>query len=80
VLGLLKSTNGNGVEAAELSRNIERQPADRMTEHDLEVMAAGVTRWQSQVRNALTQLEYEGTIERVTDCIYRHRDMTARRL
>jgi hypothetical protein len=79
VLGLLKSTNGNGVEAAELSRNIERQLADRMTEHDLEVMASGVTRWQSQVRNALTQLEYEGTIERVNDCTYRHRDTAAHR-
>jgi hypothetical protein len=50
-----------------------------MTEHDLEVIESGVTRWQSQVRNALIQLEYEGTIERVTDCTYRHRDTAARR-
>jgi hypothetical protein len=72
VLGILKST-GDAVGIADLFRGVEGQLRNRMTDRDLEVLPAGMTRWQCQSRNALTQLEHEGHIERVGEDLYRSR-------
>ena len=64
VLGILNSSR-EAVGLAELFRGVERQLRGRMTDRDLEVLPAGMTRWQCQSRNALTQLEHEGLIERI---------------
>jgi len=77
VLGILKSSR-EAVGLAELFRGVERQLRGRMTDRDLEVLPAGITRWQCQIRNALTQLEHEGLIERMGADLCRSRinDMT----
>jgi hypothetical protein len=73
VLGLVRST-GDSVDVAELVRSVERQLHGRMTEFDLERLPSGLTRWQGQVRNALTQLQHEGHVERVAADCYRVRN------
>jgi hypothetical protein len=72
VLAILTSSR-DAVSVAELFRVIERQLRRRMTDRDLEVLPAGITQWQVQARNALTQLEHEGRIERIGDDLYRSR-------
>jgi len=66
VIGMLKSTH-EPVDAAQLMSMVEQQLASRMTDTDLEPLASGVLRWQSQTRNALMQLRHEGSIEIVGD-------------
>jgi len=73
VLGIVKSTSG-AVGVADLVRSVERQLRSRMTERDLERLPSGLTRWQNQTRNALTQLQHEGHVERVGDDLYQSRD------
>ena len=53
VLGILRSSS-HAFEVAEVYRGVERQLRSRMTDCDLEVLPAGMTRWQCQCRNALT--------------------------
>ena len=72
VLGILRSS-GHAFDVAEVYRGVERQLRSRMTDCDLEVLPAGMTRWQCQCRNALTQLQHEGHIERIGDDLYRAR-------
>jgi hypothetical protein len=72
VLAILTSSR-DAVSVTELFRVIERQLRRRMTDRDLEVLPAGITQWQVQARNALTQLEHEGRIERIGDDLYRSR-------
>ena len=72
VFGILKSSGGP-VGVAELFRGVERQLRSRITDRDLEVLSAGMTRWQCQSRNALTQLQHESRIERVGEDLYRSR-------
>ena len=72
VLAILTSSR-DAVSVTELFRVIERQLHRRMTDRDLEVLPAGITQWQVQTRNALTQLEHEGRIERLADDLYRSR-------
>jgi len=71
VLGTVRSTKSS-VSVAKLMRSVEQQLANRMTDTDLEPLPSGLTRWQSQVRNALMQLQHEGAIEQVEDGWYRY--------
>jgi len=73
VHGIVRSTNGP-VGVADLVRGVERQLHGRMSERDLERLPSGLTRWQSQVRNALTQLQHEGQVERIADDRYQARN------
>jgi hypothetical protein len=72
VLAILTSSR-DAVSVTELFRVTERQLRRRMTDRDLETLPAGITQWQVQTRNALTQLEHEGRIERIGDDLYRSR-------
>jgi hypothetical protein len=72
VLGIMRTTS-DPISLSDILKQVEHQLADRMTEHDAEMLAAGITRWQSQARNALTQLQYEGRIESVGDGWYQYR-------
>jgi len=72
VLGIMRTTS-DAVSLSDIMQQVEHQLADRMTEPDSEVLAAGIPRWQSQARNALTQLQYEGRIESVGDGWYQYR-------
>jgi hypothetical protein len=72
VLAILSSRR-DAVSVTELFSAIERQLRSRMTDRDREMLPAGITQWQAQTRNALTQLQYEGHIERIGDDIYRSR-------
>jgi hypothetical protein len=72
VLGILRSSR-EVVSITALFRAVERQLRNRMTDGDLEMLPSGITQWQVQVRNALTQLQHEGHIERIRDDLYRSR-------
>ena len=72
VLAILTSRR-DAVSVTELFSAIERQLRSRMTDRDREMLPAGITQWQAQTRNALTQLQYEGHIERIGDDLYRSR-------
>jgi hypothetical protein len=72
VIGILRSAESS-VSVPDLMRAIEQQLASRMTDNDIEVLPSGIARWQSQLRNALTQLQHEGAIEQVQDGWYRYR-------
>lgn len=71
VLGVLRAHEGP-VALADVLPDVERQLKDRMTDDDREVLATGVSRWQSHTRNALTQLQYEGRVEHLGDGRYRY--------
>jgi ethanolamine utilization microcompartment shell protein EutL len=73
VLGILRAHDGP-VALSDVLPHVERQLKDRMTDDDREVLATGVSRWQSHARNALTQLQYEGRAEDLGDGRYRYRD------
>jgi hypothetical protein len=75
VVGILKSS-ANAVTVPELFQSVERQLRARMTDADLETSPSGLARWQSQTRNALTQLQHEARIERIGrigEDLYRYR-------
>jgi hypothetical protein len=72
VLGILRSSR-EAVSVTTLFDAVERQLRNRMTDGDLEVLPSGITQWQVQARNALTQLQHEGHIERIGDDLYRSR-------
>jgi hypothetical protein len=79
VVGILRSS-ANAVTLTELFGSVERQLGARMTERDLEATPSGPTRWQSQTRNALTQLQHEARIERIGrigEDLYRYRTESA---
>lgn len=75
VVGILRSS-ANAVTLTELFRSVEQQLRARMTDYDLESSPSGLTRWQDQTRNALTQLQHEARIERIGrigEDLYRYR-------
>lgn len=78
VLGILRGHEGP-VALNDVLPHVERQLKDRMTDEDREVLATGVSRWQSHARNALTQLQYEGRVEDLGEGTYRYRDNGQRR-
>src|SRR5215475_4540987 len=63
VLGVLRSSTAP-VEPSKLLRSLEAQFKDRLTDGDVEVDGTGLARWQSQARNALKQLQFDGSVER----------------
>jgi predicted CopG family antitoxin len=71
LLGILRSQDGP-VALADVLPHVERQLKDRMTDDDREVLATGLSRWQSHARNALTQLQYEGRVEDIGEGRYRY--------
>lgn len=75
VVGVLRSSTAP-VEPSKLLRSLEAQFKDRLTDSDVEVDGSGLARWQSQARNALKQLRYEGAVERLEDGRYRYRNHT----
>jgi len=75
VVGILRSTK-DPISATTLMRAIEHQLASRMTDTDLEALPSGLVRWQSQTRNALMQLQHDGTVEQIEDGTYHFRGST----
>jgi hypothetical protein len=73
VLGVFKS-NPAPISIVELFGAVSDQLADRIGPEDRETLGSGITRWESKTRNALTQLQFEGTIELVHDGVYRYRN------
>ena len=72
VVGVLRSSTAP-LEPSKLLRSLEAQFKDRLTDGDVEVDGSGLARWQNQARNALKQLQYEGSVERLEDGRYRYR-------
>ena len=72
VLGVLRSSAAP-LGTPDLLEALETQFRDRMGDGDVEIDEYGVARWQSQARNVLKQLQYEGTVEHLEDGTYRCR-------
>ena len=72
VLGIMRTTS-DPINLSDILQQVEHQLADRMTEHDAEMLAAGIARCRAIRGTHSTQLQYEGRIESVGDGWYQYR-------